>query len=42
MSHLTAEEQRTYFDLFMNNWKKHEIQTDDILLAGIRPGSLVV
>ncbi len=42
MSHLNAEEQKNYFDMFMSNWKKHEMQTDDILLAGIRPGSLMI
>jgi len=42
MSHLNAEEQKNYFDMFMNNWKKHEMQTDDILLAGIRPGAVVM
>lgn len=42
MSHLNAEEQKNYFDMFMNNWKKHEMQTDDILLAGIRPGAVVI
>jgi hypothetical protein len=26
----------------MNNWKKHEMQTDDILLAGIRPGAVMI
>ncbi|MFM2017208.1 MAG: hypothetical protein RL007_864 [Bacteroidota bacterium] len=42
MSHLNADEQKNYFDMFMSNWKKNEMQTDDILLAGIRPGSLMI
>jgi serine phosphatase RsbU (regulator of sigma subunit) len=38
---LDTREQKDRAIEFFNNWKKHNEQTDDVLLMGIKPGSLL-
>lgn len=33
--------QKNELESFFNNWKKHHAQTDDVLVMGIKPGSLL-
>lgn len=40
MQHLTMTEQKSYLNLYHNNWRKKLVQTDDILVMGFRPASI--
>lgn len=38
---LPAHQQKTHLEEFFLNWKKLNAQTDDVLVLGIKPGSLI-
>lgn len=41
ISHCTMSEQKSILLAEFNNWKQHNPQTDDVLVLGIKPGSLI-
>lgn len=40
LQHLKMTEQKSFLNLFHNNWKKNLVQTDDVLVMGFRPSSI--